>query len=59
MKNFNPEKTYTDWFSAETMEKLSDQINEEAESRNREIVSVSLSQDRGSWFYALVVFKKG
>ena len=51
-------KTYVEWFSAESMDELTKQINYEAKARELKIVDVSLSQDSHDWFYALVVFGK-
>ena len=52
-------KTFVDFFSAENLSELTQQINDEAEARELEIVNVSLSHDATNWCCALVTFKKG
>ena len=51
-------KTFVDFFSAESLYELTNQINEEAEARELEVVNTSLSVDVKGWFFALVVFRK-
>ena len=51
-------KTFVDFFSAESLYELTNQINEEAEARELEVVNTSLSVDSKGWFFALVVFRK-
>lgn len=50
-------KTYVDFFSAENLAELTQQINEEAEASELEIVNASLSYDKDGWCCALVMFK--
>ena len=51
-------KTYVDFFSAESMAELTQQINEEAEARELDVVNASFSIDSKGWFFALVIFRK-
>ena len=50
--------TFVDFFSAESLYELANQINEEAEARELEVANTSLSVDVKGWFFALVVFRK-
>ena len=50
-------KTFVDFFSAENLYELTEQINEEAEARELEVANTSLSIDAKGWFFALVTFK--
>ena len=50
--------TFVDFFSAEHLCELTEQINEEARARELVIVNTSLSIDSKGWFFALVVFGK-
>lgn len=50
-------KTFVDFFSAENLAELTQQINKEAEARELEIVNVSLSYDKDGWCCALVTFR--
>ena len=51
-------RIFVDFFSAESLYELTNQINEEAEARELEVVNTSLSVDVKGWFFALVVFGK-